>query len=144
VVEFNARFGDPDSQVVLARLRTPLGGLLRAAAAGRLHEVGPLEWSDNAVVSVVVAAKGYPESPKTGDPVFGVEAARRLPGVTVLHAGTQRYRDDVVSSGGRVLNVLGTGRDVAAARATAYDGLRRIRLAGKHVRGDIAADAAGR
>ena len=141
VVEFNARFGDPDSQVVLARLRTPLGGLLQAAATGRLHEVSALDWSDEGVVSVVVATKGYPESPRTGDPVEGIEAAAALDGVSVLHAGTRLDESGaVVSSGGRVLNVLGTGPDVAAARATAYTGVERIRLDGAHWRTDIAAE----
>ena len=143
VVEFNARFGDPETQVVLARLRTPLGGVLRAAATGRLHEVGPLEWSDDAAVTVVVAAHGYPGTPRSGDELTGLAEADALDGVDVLHAGTTV--DDaghVVASGGRVLSVVGTGPDLAAARDRAYAGVDRIGLAGGHHRTDIAAAAA--
>jgi phosphoribosylamine--glycine ligase len=143
VVEFNARFGDPETQVVLARLRTPLGRVLHAAATGRLGEVGALDWSDDAAVTVVVAAHGYPATPRSGDPVQGLAEAAALEGVTVLHAGTAR--DDagrVVSSGGRVLSVVGVGADLAAARERAYAGVARISLAGAHHRGDIAATAA--
>ena len=143
VVEFNARFGDPETQVVLARLRTPLGGVLRAAATGRLHEVGPLDWSDDAAVTVVVAAHGYPGTPRSGDELTGLADADALDGVDVLHAGTTL--DDagrVVASGGRVLSVVGTGPDLAAARDRAYAGVDRIGLAGGHHRTDIAAAAA--
>ncbi len=143
VVEFNARFGDPETQVVLARLRTPLGGLLHAAATGRLHEVGPLEWSDDAAVTVVVAAAGYPGTPRAGDELTGLAGADALDGVDVLHAGTAV--DDagrVGASGGRVLSVVGTGPDLAAARARAYAGVDLIGLAGGHHRTDIAATAA--
>jgi phosphoribosylamine--glycine ligase len=140
VIEFNARFGDPETQVVLARLKTPLGALLHAAATGRLHETAVPEWSDGAAVTVVVAAKGYPESPRTGDPVEGLAEAGAVPGAYVLHAGTALdERGRVVSSGGRVLSVVGTGPDVAAARATAYAAVGRIRLDGSHHRTDIAA-----
>jgi len=143
VVEFNARFGDPETQVVLARLRTPLGGLLHAAATGRLHEIGPLEWSDDAAVTVVVAAAGYPGTPRAGDELTGLAEADALDGVDVLHAGTAV--DDagrVVASGGRVLSVVGTGPDLAAARARAYAGVDLIGLAGGQHRTDIAATAA--
>jgi phosphoribosylamine--glycine ligase len=143
VVEFNARFGDPETQVVLARLRTPLGGLLHAAATGRLHEVGRLEWSDDAAVTVVVAAAGYPGTPRAGDELTGLAEADALDGVDVLHAGTAV--DDagrVVASGGRVLSVVGTGPDLAAARARAYAGVDLIGLAGGQHRTDIAATAA--
>jgi phosphoribosylamine--glycine ligase len=143
VVEFNARFGDPETQVVLARLRTPLGDLLRAAATGRLHEVAPLEWSDDAAVTVVVAAAGYPGAPRAGDELTGLAEAGALDGVAVLHAGTAL--DDagrVVASGGRVLSVVGTGPDLAAARARAYAAVDLIGLAGGLHRTDIAAAAA--
>ena len=140
VVEFNARFGDPETQVVLARLRTPLGFLLLAAATGRLDEVGPLDWSDRAAVTVVVAAKGYPESPRTGDVVEGLGAAAAVPGVEVLHAGTALDPSGaVVSSGGRVLSVVGTGADVSAARLAAYSAVDLVVLDGGHYRRDIAA-----
>lgn len=143
VVEFNARFGDPETQVVLARLATPLAGVLLAAATGRLADLPPLEWQDDAAVTVVVASSGYPEAPRTGDPITGLAEAAAVPGVHVLHAGTAAGPDgSVVSAGGRVLSVVGTGPDLAAARAAAYAGVERIVLDGSHHRSDIARAAA--
>jgi phosphoribosylamine--glycine ligase len=142
VVEFNVRFGDPETQVVLARLRTPLGGLLMAAATGGLAAFEQLSWSENAAVTVVLAAEGYPESPRTGDAVQGLADADRVPGVRVLHAGTQRSDGAVLSDGGRVLSVVGTGVDLAAARQAAYAGMGRISLRGGQFRSDIARAAA--
>ncbi|EST37638.1 phosphoribosylamine--glycine ligase [Streptomycetaceae bacterium MP113-05] len=145
VIEFNARFGDPETQAVLARLKTPLGGLLLAAATGRLAELPPLHWDDGAAVTVVVAAADYPASPRTGDPVEGLDQVREQDGPTayVLHAGTRRDADGrVVSAGGRVLSVTATGDDLATARERAYAAIGRIRLAGSHHRTDIAAAAA--
>jgi phosphoribosylamine---glycine ligase len=145
VVEFNARFGDPETQAVLARLRTPLSGLLHAAATGELAGFPPLRWSEGAAVTVVVAAEGYPQAPRTGDPVDGLAevAAEDAPQAYVLHAGTRAGADGrVVSAGGRVLSVTATGRDLAAARERAYRAVGRIRLAGSHHRTDIAAEAA--
>jgi phosphoribosylamine--glycine ligase len=139
VVEFNARFGDPETQVVLARLRTPLAGLLHAAATGQLAAHPPLEWSDEAAVTVVVAASGYPAAPRTGDVIAGLAAAAGVPNVHVLHAGTRRVGADVVSAGGRVLSITASGPDIAAARASAYDAVGRIDLPGSHYRTDIAA-----
>ena len=141
VIEFNARFGDPETQVVLARLRSPLGSLLRAAAVGSLASLGPLEWSPDAAVTVVVAAKGYPESPRTGDPIDGLEdAGRSAEQSYVLHAGTRRDEDGrVVSAGGRVLSVVGTGVDVRTARDRAYAAVAAISMDGAHWRRDIAA-----
>lgn len=150
VVEFNARFGDPETQVVLARLATPLAGVLLAAATGSLGELPPLEWRDEAAVTVVVASEGYPGSVRSGEAITGVEAAEAVPGVHVLHAGTALRQDPggddddaiegahLVSAGGRVLSVVGVGADLAAARAAAYAGVGRIELAGSHHRGDIA------
>ncbi|MGZ4539962.1 MAG: phosphoribosylamine--glycine ligase [Blastococcus sp.] len=133
VVEFNARFGDPETQVVLPLLETPLAGLLHAAATGTLADVPPLSWRDGAAVTVVVAAPGYPEAPRTGDPVTGAD------GDGVLHAGTAVAADgSVVSSGGRVLAVTATGADLAAARRAAYERVAAVRLAGAHWRTDIA------
>ena len=140
VVEFNARFGDPETQVVLARLRSSLATALHAAATGALASLPPLRWSDEAAVTVVVSAHGYPEAPRKGDPITGVEAAEALDGVHVLHAGTAT--DDagrLVTAGGRVLSVVGTGADVAAARAAAYAGVAEIAIDGAHHRTDIAA-----
>ncbi|MFD8493972.1 phosphoribosylamine--glycine ligase [Amycolatopsis sp. NPDC059657] len=137
VIEFNCRFGDPETQVVLALLRTPLAGLLKATATGKLHKQPPLEWDPGAAVTVVVAADGYPGKPRTGDVISGGEIEG------VLHAGTRR-RDDgaVVSSGGRVLSVVGTGKNLKAARKQAYATVERVHLAGSHHRTDIALLAA--
>ncbi len=133
VVEFNARFGDPETQVVLPLLETPLGGLLHAAATGTLAEHPPLRWRDGAAVTVVVAAPGYPEAPRTGDPITGAD------GEGVLHAGTALAADGtVVSAGGRVLAVTAVGSDLAAARQSAYERVAGVRLAGAHWRSDIA------
>jgi phosphoribosylamine--glycine ligase len=144
VVEFNARFGDPETQVVLPRLRTPLGGLLHAGAIGGLAGAGPLEWSPDAAVTVVLAAPGYPGAPRTGGELLGVAAAAAVPGARVLHAGTTQGDDGSLrSAGGRVLSVVGRGADLAAARATAYDAIGRITLDGGQFRADIASHAAG-
>jgi phosphoribosylamine--glycine ligase len=133
VVEFNARFGDPETQVVLALLETPLAGLLHAAATGRLAEHPPVRWRADAAVTVVVAAAGYPDAPRAGDVVTGAE----LPGV--LHAGTRRREDGaVVAAGGRVLSVLGTGPSLQAAADAAYELVGRVALAGGQHRTDIA------
>jgi phosphoribosylamine--glycine ligase len=136
VVEFNCRFGDPETQAVLARLDSPLTELL----AG-----GTPRWRDEAAVAVVLAADGYPGAPRTGDPVGGLDAAAAVPGVAVLHAGT-RFDEQgrVVSSGGRVLAVTALGTDLSDARESAYDALGRIELAGAHFRTDIARVAAAR
>jgi phosphoribosylamine--glycine ligase len=143
VVEFNARFGDPETQVVLARLVTPLAGVLLAASTGALAGLPALEWRDDAAVTVVVASAGYPEAPRSGDVVSGLDAAGAVPDVHVLHAGTAAGADgSVVSAGGRVLSVVGTGPDLAAARAAAYAGVDLIGLEGSHHRSDIAQVAA--
>ena len=145
VIEFNARFGDPETQVVLARLKTPLADVLLAAANGTLADLPPLRWSDDAAVTVVVASHNYPGTPRTGDPVTGLDevAAQDAPHAYVLHAGTRRESDAVVSAGGRVLSVTATGVDLAAARRRAYKALGRIGLQGSQHRTDIAAKAAG-
>lgn len=132
VVEFNCRFGDPETQAVLALLNSPLGTVLYATAAGTLADVAPLQWNDGYAVTVVLAAENYPGRPRFGDVITGAEADG------VLHAGTAR-RDDgaIVSSGGRVLSVVGTGADLAAARADAYRVLSSVRLPGSHFRTDI-------
>ena len=137
VVEFNCRFGDPETQAVLALLDSPLGRLLHATATGRLAEFGPLRWRDGYAVTVVLAAENYPGRPRVGDIVTGAQ------GEGILHAGTARREDGaVVSSGGRVLSVVGTGADLAAARAAAYQTITSIRLPGSHFRTDIGLAAA--
>ncbi len=142
VIEFNARFGDPETQVVLAMLATPLAGLLRAAARGELAEHPPLEWRTGAAVTVVLAAHGYPGKVRTGDVITGLAEAE-VSGARVFHAGTRSVEGQVVSAGGRVLSVTAHGDDLCAARALAYDALDRIELDGAHFRRDIAAQAAG-
>ncbi len=133
VIEFNCRFGDPETQSVLALLRSPLSTLLLSAARGTLAEHAPLDWAEGAAVTVVVAADGYPGRPRTGDVITGAEAEG------VLHAGTRR-RDDgaLLSAGGRVLAVVGTGPDLATARAEAYRKVDAVHLPGSHHRTDIA------
>jgi phosphoribosylamine---glycine ligase len=138
VIEFNARFGDPEIQVVLDRLATPLGGLLNAAAGGDLGGAGGLDWTPGAAVTVVVAAAGYPDAPAAGDEITGLADAAAVPGAYVLQAGTASRDGRLVSSGGRVLDVVGTGPDVPRARAAAYAAAGRIRLRGGWYRTDIA------
>lgn len=143
VIEFNARFGDPETQVVLARLRTPLSAVLLAAANGTLDRQPPLAWATGSAVTVVVAADNYPGAPRTGDEISGIEAAEEVPGVHVLHAGTTRDSDGILrSNGGRVLSVTALGDTLVDARAHAYEAVARIRLAGSHYRRDIGAKAA--
>ncbi|GDX31236.1 phosphoribosylamine--glycine ligase [Actinomycetes bacterium] len=142
VIEFNARFGDPETQVVLARLASPLGRVLMAAATGRLADLPPLAWRQESAVTVVIAAHNYPETPRTGDLIFGVAAANEVPGVNVLHAGTAvNPKGQLVSAGGRVLSVTATGDQLAQARERAYGAIALITLAGSHFRTDIAAIA---
>ena len=145
VIEFNARFGDPETQVVLARLKTPLAGVLLASANGTLDLVPPLKWRDDAAVTVVIASHNYPGTPRTGDPIDGLAdvAAQDAPHAFVLHAGTRQDGDAVVSAGGRVLSVTATGKDLSQARDRAYTALGRIRLDGSQHRTDIALKAAG-
>jgi phosphoribosylamine--glycine ligase len=144
VIEFNARFGDPETQVVLARLKTPLARVLLHAAKGTLDTEPPLTWRDDAAVTVVVASHNYPGTPRTGDPIEGLEAvaAEDAPHAYVLHAGTKRDGDTVVSAGGRVLSVTATGKDLTEARERAYRAVGRIRLDGSQHRTDIARKAA--
>lgn len=142
VVEFNARFGDPETQSVLARLLTPLSEVMLAAALGRLAELEPLRWRREASVTVVVASDGYPELARSGDPITGIEDAEALPGVHVLHAGTGLSETgELVSAGGRVLSVVALGTDLADARRRAYEGVAKIDLKGSHHRTDIALKA---
>ena len=140
VIEFNARFGDPETQPLLALLDSPLGVLLRAAARGTLDEVAAPRWRDGAAVAVVVASHDYPGTPRTGDVIHGLMDADRVDGIDVIHAGTARADDGaLVTAGGRVLAVTAVGADVADARTRAYDGVAKIRIDGSHHRTDIAA-----
>jgi phosphoribosylamine---glycine ligase len=139
VVEFNARFGDPETQVVLDRLATPLAGMLAAAADGDLASAPAPRWSDGAAVAVVIASAGYPARPVTGEAIEGIDAASRVPGAYVIQAGTAAGPDgQLTAAGGRVLNVVGTGADLGQARSAAYQAAELIRLPGGWYRRDIA------
>jgi phosphoribosylamine--glycine ligase len=139
VIEFNARFGDPETQVVLPRLETPLSQLLLAAATGGLGRMPYPRFSSDAAVVVVLASEGYPEAPVTGRAITGLDEASQVPGVTVLHAATARGADGgFFSTGGRVLAVVAQAGDFRAARTAAYEALGRIHLDGSHFRHDIA------
>ncbi len=141
VVEFNVRFGDPETQAVLALLDSPFGGLLHAAATGRLASYEPPRWRDAAAVTVVVAAQGYPAHPRIGDPIDGLDRAAER--AAVQHAGTAIDGfGRLVTAGGRVLAVTATGPDLAAARAAAYDAVGCVRIDGSQHRTDIARTAA--
>ncbi|MGN6444650.1 phosphoribosylamine--glycine ligase [Amnibacterium sp.] len=138
VIEFNARFGDPETQIVLPRLASPLSPLLRGAAIGALGDVPAPAFLPDAAVGVVLASAGYPDEPTTGAVLTGLDEAESLPGVHVDHAATALDGDRLVASGGRVLSVVGTGEDVAAARAAAYRGVAAIGFPGAQLRTDIA------
>lgn len=141
VIEFNARFGDPETQVVLSRLITPLGQFLYAAATGQLGSFPPLVWESGFAVNVVIAARGYPENPALGTPISGIELAEADPNLAVFHAGTTRVGADVVTSGGRVLSVSAHAPTLVQARERAYEGVAKIQIAGSHFRTDIARNA---
>ncbi|MDN5807316.1 MAG: phosphoribosylamine--glycine ligase [Brevibacterium sp.] len=162
VVEFNVRFGDPETQSVLARLRSPLGQTMLAAAEGRLDEVGELEWDPRSSVTVVMAAENYPNTPRTGDIIRGLNTADGLEDVHILHAGTARAPDtgagfapedivisedvadtgDIVTAGGRVLSIVSLGSSLDEARATAYAAVSEVTWDGEQHRTDIAEAAA--
>ncbi|NQX12512.1 phosphoribosylamine--glycine ligase [Microbacteriaceae bacterium VKM Ac-2855] len=138
VIEFNARFGDPETQVVLPRLVSPLSKLLFAAATGELESVPWPQFSDQVAVTVVLASAGYPENAITGRVITGLDAAAAVPGVTIAHAATQLDDQTYIATGGRVLNVVAVGADFTEARARAYQALDLIQLDGGQYRTDIA------
>ena len=138
VIEFNARFGDPETQVVLPRLVTPLSGLLYAAATGGLGRLTYPKFSSDVAVTVVLASEGYPESPITGRVITGLDEASAVEGVHITHAATAVLDGQFIATGGRVLSVVATGADFATARARAYTALDHITLEGGHYRTDIA------
>ena len=143
VIEFNARFGDPETQAVLARLRFPLSTLLYAAATRSLAQAAEPVFGSDVAITVVLASEGYPESPVTGRAIVGLDSLGDLEGVTVAHAATAVSADGgLVATGGRVLNVVATASDFATARKLAYEALSRIGLEGAHYRRDIAAAVA--
>jgi phosphoribosylamine--glycine ligase len=137
VLEFNVRFGDPEAQPVLMRLKTDLAEVLLAATEGRLKKLAPLEWDPRPAVSVVMAAEGYPGPYKKGHPIRGLEEAARIPDVKVFHAGTARLGEQVVTDGGRVLGVTALGNSIADAKLRAYQAVKCIRWEGAWCRKDI-------
>jgi phosphoribosylamine--glycine ligase len=141
VLEFNCRFGDPETQAIIPRLRSDLAGAALATAEGRLAGAD-LDWTPDACVTVVLASGGYPSAYETGFPISGLESATKLDGVTVFHAGTARRDGRVVTAGGRVLAVSAVGHDLAAARERAYGACALIDFDGKHHRTDIAMEVA--
>jgi phosphoribosylamine--glycine ligase len=140
VLEFNARWGDPETQVYLMRLETDLVDLFEACIDRRLAEMD-VHWKPEAAVCVVMASGGYPGSYEKGLPISGIEEAEAMEGVKVFHAGTKTDEDNLVTSGGRVLGVTALGATLLAARNTAYAAVDKIKFEGAHVRGDIAAKA---
>ena len=139
VLEYNTRFGDPETQVLLPRLQTDLAEVLGAVARGKLEALGELSWSDDVAVSVVMASGGYPGDYETGKSITGITAAQEIPGVLVYHAGTSLAADGtVLTAGGRVLNVTALGRDYRDAIEKAYEAVSRISFDGAFYRHDIA------
>jgi phosphoribosylamine---glycine ligase len=138
VIEFNARFGDPETEVLMPRLESPLAQLLYAAATGTLKEFGDLLWRKESAVTVVLASEGYPASPKTGEPIMGINPNSHS---MVFHAGTELKDGILHSAGGRVLAVTGLGSDLTEARDAAYRTISKITLRGSHYRSDIALNA---
>jgi phosphoribosylamine--glycine ligase len=139
VLEYNVRFGDPECQVLVRRIESDLFAHLHESATGRL--LTPVRETDDAALVVVLASERYPASPRTGDPIEGLDAAGARDGVVVFHAGTRRDGDDIVTAGGRILGISATGRDVHEARAAAYAAIGDISWPGMQFRSDIAAAA---
>jgi phosphoribosylamine--glycine ligase len=137
VLEFNVRFGDPETQPVLMRLKSDLGELLKAAADGKLAEFGPVAWDPRPAVCVVMAAEGYPGSIKKGAVIRGLDEAADIPDTKVFHAGTALVDNQVVTDGGRVLGVTALGEDFAAAKLRTYQAVKCIRWPGGWCRKDI-------
>ena len=142
VVEYNARFGDPETQAILPLLETPLGRLLYAAATGTLAEVGPLTWRAECAVIVVAAAENYPGTPRTGGSITGPRLYESSDNVHIVHAGTALSGDTLVSAGGRVLGVVATAPTLTKARDDAYAALGELDFPTGFWRTDIAAKAA--
>jgi len=145
VIEFNARFGDPETQIVLPRLTTPLSELLFAAASGTLEDQPEPVFSDDVAITVVLASEGYPDAPQTGRPIEGLADAAAVEGVRLVHAATaspDAPGGSLIATGGRVLNVVAVAADFPTARERAYEAIGRITLEGSHFRTDIAARVA--
>jgi phosphoribosylamine--glycine ligase len=138
VIEFNARFGDPETQVVLRRLVTPLAGLLHAAATGNLANAPEPVFTSDVAITVVLASEGYPETAAPNRPIHGLHKAAEVEGVEICHAATAQDGDHLVATGGRVLSVVASGKDFHHARKHAYEAIEHIKLEGSHFRKDIA------
>ena len=136
LIEYNVRFGDPETQVLMMRLKSDLLAALLATADGVLKDFD-LRWSEDAALTVVMAANGYPGTPTKGTEIKGLEAAKLIPNVEIFHAGTRRDGDRLLADGGRVLNVTGRGRTVAEARDAAYAAIAKIDWPGGFYRSDI-------
>ncbi len=139
ILEFNARFGDPETEVIVPRLQSDLAALLTAASRGELDRIPPLEVKPEACVGVVLCAAGYPGSYERGKPISGLNEAARMPSVEVFHAGTARDGNRLVTAGGRIVVVTATAPTMAEAAARAYEAADRVKFEGKHMRRDIAA-----
>jgi phosphoribosylamine---glycine ligase len=137
VLEFNCRFGDPETQPILMRLESDLLGAFIASAEGRISE-GDFKWSDDSTVCVVLASRGYPDTPELGKAISGIEEAEKVEGVKVFHAGTRKENGAYVTSGGRVLGVTARGTDLKTAVLRAYEAVGKISFEGMHYRKDIA------
>jgi phosphoribosylamine--glycine ligase len=136
VLEFNCRFGDPETQVLLPRLKTDIIDLIEATIAGRLDAV-TAEWDARAAVCIVMASSGYPNHYETGRRIVGLEQAEQMEGVTVFHAGTCQHENRIITSGGRVLGVTAIGDTLSAAKRRAYDAVEKIEFDGSYFRRDI-------
>src|SRR5262249_22065512 len=137
VLEYNVRFGDPETQVILMRLKSDLGKILFAAAEGKLADIPALEWDPRPAVCVVMASAGYPGEYEKGKPIRGLDEAAKIPDAKVFHAGTIRAGDQVLSDGGRVLGVTALGDDLSQAKLRAYQAVKCIRWDGAWCRKDI-------
>ena len=143
VLEFNARFGDPEAQVILPRMRSDIVPLLRGVAAGQLGDVR-VEWTKEPAACVVLAAGGYPDAPQTGDPIHGLDALEGLSDVVAFHAATGRRDDQLVTTGGRVLGITALGTSLEAAVQRAYEAAGKVSFAGVQYRKDIGRRALAR
>jgi len=139
VLEYNVRGGDPETQVLLARMKTDFLELANACADGDLDSIGSIEWDSRAAVCIVMSAEGYPGSYKKGYPINGVEEAEAIEDVSVIHAGTNIKNGELVTAGGRIMNIVALGDDLEHARLKAYEAVKKIDIPGAHYRTDIGA-----
>jgi phosphoribosylamine--glycine ligase len=143
LIEFNVRFGDPECQTLLARLKSDLLPALLGACDGTLDRL-TLRWNASTALCVVMAANGYPDTPQKGSEIRGLEVASSVPGAYVFHAGTRQNGEKIVANGGRVLGIVGLGADAASAQKTAYASVDRIDWPGGFCRRDIGWQVVGK